>query len=136
MFLQLTGSNLRSYRIFLQIPFAALLMLLSAIAGCVSLPDQSLRNTVGASQVEILFPAPDALLEVSTVEISFRFLKGRKDGGEHLHLYLDGKKWGNVKNSPVTLHRLAPGPHTVLLEIVNKDHLSVAKGAEVHFKVR
>lgn len=119
-------------------------MIAGAGSGCTSMTDphtthaepSARDNPYGPSHVDILSPLPDTLLTTTTVELSFRFLKGRKDGGEHLHLYLDGEKWGVVKSSPVTLKRLRPGPHTVHLEIVTMDHLPLAGGADVRFRVQ
>jgi hypothetical protein len=118
--------------------FRICISLLTAVllGGCVSTPGKNQETTLGTSQVEILSPAPDAMVDSSSVEVVFRFLKGRKDGGEHIHLYLDGEKWGIVKASPVTLNRLAPGPHAVVLEVLTMDHQSLNIRANVHFIVR
>jgi hypothetical protein len=94
------------------------------------------RYTLGASQIEILTPAPDAVVTSSTVQIDFRLLKGRKDNGDHVHVKVDGEKWGTIKTPPVTLKNLSPGPHTVILETATKDHVLVGNPQSVRFIVQ
>ncbi|MBI5407483.1 MAG: hypothetical protein HZA18_07295 [Nitrospirae bacterium] len=114
---------------------ALLVFLFSAQMGDSSALGGSPEYTLGASQVEILSPREDAVIASSTVQIVFRFLKGRKDSGEHLHLLLDGEKWGTVKSSPVTLKNLSPGPHSVTLQMSTRDHVLLGDGTTVRFVV-
>jgi hypothetical protein len=58
-------------------------------------------------------------------------------GEGHLHVYVDGvQKAGLKTDAPVRLENLAPGHHTIKLDLQNNDHtpLNVARTFEVDIK--
>ena len=92
-------------------------------------------RTLGPSQVKILHPKDGQVLRSSTVRVEFEFLRGRKDHGDHVHLILNGEKWGSVDTSPVFLKNLAPGEHIIRMEVATKDHELLGIRDEVRFRI-
>ena len=59
----------------------------------------------------------------------------------HIHVTVDDApwRWADASGTPVILQALPPGPHTVLIELVNANHEVVDKGVSsstFHRKVR
>ena len=106
------------------------------ILGVTSVWGESPVYTLGTSSVEILSPLQDSISTSSTVRVEFRFLKGRKDGGDHLHVSLDGEHWGTIKSSPVTFKKLSKGLHTVTIEVSTRDHVLLGARSSIQFQVQ
>jgi len=54
----------------------------------------------------------------------------------HIHVTVDnaGWRWADASGTPIILQGMPPGPHTVLIELVNANHEVVDKGT-VNFEV-
>ncbi|MBI3595315.1 MAG: hypothetical protein HY200_10195 [Nitrospirae bacterium] len=94
------------------------------------------QTTAGASKIVIVTPKEgDHLPASDEVQIEYQFVRGMKDNGNHVHVYLDGENEGTSRRSPRGLGKLAPGKHTVLLKVSNQDHEWVNVEATVQFEV-
>ena len=94
------------------------------------------QTSAGASRILILTPQQGDILPAGEdVQITYQFIRGMKDNGDHVHVYLDGENEGTSKRSPRGLGKLSPGKHTVLLKISNHDHDWVNVEASVQFEV-
>lgn len=97
---------------------------------------EEIQSSEGVSKVVIVSPKPgDMLPAAEEVQIVYQFIKGKKDGGNHVHVYLDGKNQGTTRRSPRGIGKLSPGKHTVLLKVSNSDHEWVNVEATVQFEV-
>jgi len=100
-----------------------------------SLADEN-QTTEGVSNIVILAPKQGEILPAEgEVQVVYQFIRGKKDNGNHVHIYLDGKNEGTTRRSPRVLGKLNPGKHTVLLKISNQDHEWVNVEATVQFEV-
>jgi hypothetical protein len=94
------------------------------------------QTSAGASKILILTPKEgDILLPGEEVQIVYQFIRGMKDNGNHVHVYLDGENEGTSKRSPRGLGKLSPGKHTILLKVSNQDHEWVNVETSVRFEV-
>jgi len=137
-------------------PMSALLL----IAGAMTLPlaAQTAREALGAADVEPLLKEPPAKIVVDPplaepltygrVVIQYRPLNlhivpvfgatalAVSPRAGHVHVNVDDLPWGwaAATGEPVILNGLAPGPHKVLIELVNSDHQTLDAGT-VRFTV-
>jgi hypothetical protein len=94
------------------------------------------QTSAGASKIIIVTPKEgDSLPASEEVQIAYQFIRGMKDNGNHVHVYLDGENEGTSRRSPRGLGKLPPGKHTVLLKVSNQDHEWVNVEATVKFEV-
>lgn len=94
------------------------------------------QTSAGASKILILAPKEgDILPPGEEVQIVYQFIRGMKDNGNHVHVYLDGENEGTSKRSPRGLGKLSPGKHTILLKVSNQDHEWVNVEVSVKFEV-
>ena len=51
----------------------------------------------------------------------------------HIHVTVDDAAWhwADASGNPVIINGLAPGPHTVLIQLVNADHQPIDEGTVV-----
>jgi len=90
----------------------------------------------GNSKILILAPKEgDVLPAGAEVQVDYRFIKGAKDNGNHVHVYVDGENEGTTRRSPRGLGVLTPGKHSVLLKVSNQDHEWINVEASVQFEV-
>jgi hypothetical protein len=67
---------------------------LSILCPVSGLAEETLTNP-GTSEIRILSPKENEVLPPDhEVKIDYQFIRGLKDQGEHLHVYLDGKTRG------------------------------------------
>ena len=106
-----------------------------ALAGRPVIAEES-QTTAGPSKLSILAPkAGEILPPDAEVQVTYQFIRGMKDNGDHVHVYVDGENQGTSRRSPRGLGRLSPGKHTVLLKVSNHDHEWVNVEAAVEFEV-
>jgi hypothetical protein len=136
---------------------AAALLAVCAIASACSSKDQSTQGAISADAGKAMQssistggkPSLTADLvqdgrnvtityKVSNLKISAEHYGHQAVPGEgHLHVYVDGvQKAGLKTDAPVRLENLAPGKHTIKLDLQNNDHtpLNVEKVWQVEVK--
>ncbi|MFQ5683348.1 MAG: copper-binding protein [Candidatus Binatia bacterium] len=103
-------------------------------------PRSTLKPAEGAS-VRILSPKQGAAFHSDQVSLRYTLIKGKR--GNHVHAYLDGQLSGMFKpdEGAVTgegiLTGISPGPHTLEVRIVTKDHNTELDATDtVHFMVK
>lgn len=85
--------------------------------------------------VTIVSPADNATLDaMAENRISYDVTPG--PGGDHTHLYVDGKEIAVLRQlkGSYTLASLAPGAHELCIKVVNKNHTPI--GIEKCVKVK
>jgi hypothetical protein len=94
------------------------------------------KTTAGASRITIISPTEGEILPAGKeVMMTYLLVKGLKDNGDHIHVYIDGANDGTSKRSPRSLGVLPPGKHTVLVKVANQEHDSVKVEATVQFEI-
>jgi hypothetical protein len=117
--------------LFFFLPVYLLILGLSAVSKA-----EDTKTTSGPSQIIILFPKPGEVLPAGEeVMMSYQLIRGLRDNGDHIHVYIDGENDGTSKRSPRSLGKLRPGKHTVILKVANQNHDSVKVEATVQFEI-
>lgn len=94
------------------------------------------KTTGGPSQIIILTPKPGEVLPPGEeVMMRYQLIRGLRDNGDHIHVYIDGENDGTSKRSPRSLGKLPPGKHTVVVKVANQDHDPVKVEATVQFEI-
>jgi hypothetical protein len=85
--------------------------------------------------VVILEPHPGQRLQGDVVQVYYRLTRGRADGGDHVHVWLNGENHGFSFGPPKKLRGVAPGEHTLLVRVARGDHTFPGPEAAVTFHV-
>lgn len=94
------------------------------------------KTTAGPSQIIILTPKPGEVLPAGEeVVMRYQLIRGLRDNGDHIHVYIDGENDGTSKRSPRSLGKLPPGKHTLVVKVANQNHDLVKVEAAVQFEV-
>jgi hypothetical protein len=94
------------------------------------------KTTSGPSQIIIVSPRPGDLLPAGVeVLMTYQLIRGLRDNGDHIHVYIDGENDGTSKRSPRSLGKLTPGKHIVVVKVANQDHDPVKVEATVQFEI-
>lgn len=67
----------------------------------------------------ILSPADGSVVQLSTVPVETRFVRGTV--GDHLHIYVDGKFAKTTKRETLTLWDLRDGEHTIEVRAASRE---------------
>lgn len=84
-------------------------------------------------KIDIVSPVDGAKLDVMEQnKLDYSITPG---GGDHIHLYMDGKEAALLRQmkGSYTLESMAPGNHEICIKIVNKNHTPI--GVERCIKV-
>lgn len=94
------------------------------------------QTTAGPSIIRILSPKLGEILPAGEeIMLSYQLIRGLRDNGDHIHVYVDGENEGTSKRSPRSLGKLPPGKHTVVVKVATHDHDPVKVEATVQFEV-
>jgi hypothetical protein len=89
----------------------------------------------GPSSVVITAPQSGQLLQGNVVHVYYQLTRGRADGGDHVHVWLDGENYGFSFGPPKKLPGVQAGEHTVLVRVAREDHKFPGPEAVVTFRV-
>ena len=122
------GTDLKSVPIAISV---ALLLLAGFLGACT----ESAPQVEGPSSVVITEPQPGQRLQGDVVYVYYQLTRGRADGGNHVHVWLDGENYGFSFGPPKKLPGVGPGEHTILVRVAKEDHKFPGPEASVTFRV-
>lgn len=105
------------------LPSGSLVLVLSATL--FSIPD-CVAAEAPAPYVKIIFPADGIKLDAKVLDrVDYDVVPG--PGGDHLHLYVDGKEAGILRklSGSHPLEPMNPAAHTLCIKVVNKAHVPI-----------
>ena len=87
----------------------------------------------GPSSVSILSPQPDETVRQDVVEVQYHLVRGRTDGGDHVHVWIDGQNEGFSLESPKRLRGVSSGAHTIRVRVATRGHRFPGPESSVDF---
>jgi hypothetical protein len=86
--------------------------------------------------VTILSPKAGQSIRGDRVDVHYALVRGRADGGDHVHVWLDGQNEGFSLESPKRLRGVRPGRHAIRVRVATEGHRFPGPEASVEFFVR
>lgn len=101
-----------------------------------SLSALSANVLADAGSINIISPSDDAELYASRENtVAYEFTKG--DRGDHIHIWVDGKKGPSQKalKGSYTLPAMSEGTHAIIAKVVDKAHVPTGPEKSIFVKV-
>src|SRR5713226_7233125 len=113
---------MKSSRILLLVAVFSLTPLL--LPGAAFILANTLVTRAGAASIKILSPADNARVAADE-EYALAYQVTWGSGGDHFHVWVDGKRGPGVYNTKgtYTLPKLSPGEHVITIKVVDKGHI-------------
>lgn len=111
----------------------ALLVLVVLILAGTSLAGEGYPAGEASPKIQILSPADHAELDAGeSYALEYSVTLGPRD--DHFHVWVDGDRSPGIHDlkGSYRLPKLAPGPHTITLKLVDKGHVPTGPERTIH----